>query len=164
MPSLFKRFVLSLLIAVFTFQSVVVRAEAIDDKFSQTNSEMGMVHGKGYGKVLMRILLFGSIPKQGVHYMPEGTDLLFGILYAGGYGDQSKLNGITIRRRKVADLITVDLEDVIADGRDIPKLQDGDIVNVPFNWRKGYQEFQFFTGLITAVSSLIISIVALTSR
>ena len=28
----------------------------------------------------MRILLFGSIPKQGVHYMPEGTDLLWPVI------------------------------------------------------------------------------------
>ncbi len=109
----------------------------------------------------MRILLFGSIPTQGVHYMPEGTDLLFGILYAGGYGQESKLNGITIRRRKVSNLMEVDLEDVIAEGKEIPKLQDGDIINVPFNWRRTYQEIAFFSGIITAVSTLIISIVAL---
>lgn len=164
MRSLFKQVLVGVLVGVFAFQSPVARAEAVDDKYTQSNTETGFVHGKNYGKVLMRILMFGSVPKQGVHYMPEGTDLLFGILYAGGYGEQSKLNGISIRRRKVADLIEVDLEDVIADGREIPKLQDGDIVNVPFNWRRSYQEFQFITGLLAAVSTLIISIVALTRR
>jgi hypothetical protein len=161
MLPLTKRLLVCVLILLTTFQSAVLRAEAVDDKFSPTNADTGFVHGKGYGKVLMRILLFGSIPKQGVHYMPEGTDLLFGILYAGGYGEESKLNGITIRRRKVGELMEIDLEDVIASGEEIPKLQDGDIINVPFNWRKTYQEITFFTGLITAVSTLIISIVAL---
>lgn len=156
-----KRCFIGLLVVLLSVQSTVVRAEAVDDKISSAaNNDGAFIHGKG-GKVLMRILIFGAIPKQGVHYMPEGTDLLFGILYAGGYGEESKLNGISIRRRRVAELIQVDLEDVIADGNEIPRLQDGDIVNVPFNWRKTYQDFTFFTGLITAVSSLIISIVAL---
>ncbi len=161
MRHLTKRLLVGLLIFSFSFSSSVARAEAVDDKISSAlNNDGAFIHGKG-GKVLMRILLFGSVPKQGVHYMPEGTDLLFGILYAGGYGEESKLNGISIRRRRVAELITVDLEDVIADGKEIPKLQDGDIVNVPFNWRKTYQDFQFFATLITAISTLIISIVAL---
>ncbi|RAV23900.1 hypothetical protein DQE84_18485, partial [Staphylococcus warneri] len=81
-------------------------------------------------------LIFGSVPVQGIHYMPEGTDLLFAILYAGGYGEMSSLNGITIRRRNQRALIEVDLEDLIEDGRPIPKLADGDIISVPFNWRK----------------------------
>lgn len=163
MPQSTKRFVSLLLIAVFALQAPIARSEAIDDSLTNTGTsgDTGFIHGKGYGKVLMRILMFGSIPKQGVHYMPEGTDLLFGILYAGGYGEESKLNGITIRRRKVQKLIEIDLEDVIADGQEIPKLQDGDIINVPFNWRKTYQELSFFVSLISAVSSLIISIVAL---
>ncbi len=161
MPQLIKRFVSLLIIAVFALQTPVLHAESIDDKFSGPQGDVGFIHGKGYGKVLMRILIFGAIPHQGVHYMPEGTDLLFGILYAGGYSDETKLNGINIRRRKVAELIEIDLEDVIADGREIPKLQDGDIVSIPFNWRKSYQEISFFVGLISAVSSLIISIVAL---
>ena len=71
--------------------------------------------------------------------MPEGTDLLFAILYAGGYTENSKLNGISIRRRNVKDLIEVDLEDLIEDGKVIPKLLDGDIITIPYNLAPGYR-------------------------
>jgi hypothetical protein len=163
MLRLSKQLLIGTMVILMAYQPAAARAEAIDDKYSSTKDDTGFVHGKGYGKVLMRILIFGSIPKQGVHYMPEGTDLLFGILYAGGYGEESKLNGITIRRRKVGKLMEIDLEDVIAAGDEIPKLQDGDIVNVPFNWRKTYQDVTFITTVLTAVSSLILSVVALTA-
>lgn len=143
--------------------------EAVDDQFTQITPKHSpgsgeFVHGQGYGKILMRVMVFGSVPQQGIHYVPEGTDLLFAILYAGGYGETTKLNGITIRRRNVKDLIEVDLEDLIADGRTIPKLLDGDIVSVPFNWKKDYQEFIFLTSIFTSLTSLVLAVVALTQR
>jgi len=142
-------------------------SEAIDDKFAQISptQQPGVgefVHGQGYGKILIRVLMFGSVPQQGVHYVPEGTDLLFSILYAGGYGDNSKLNGITIRRRGQKDLIEVDLQDAMQDGQAIPKLQDGDVVNVPFNWRRDIQTITLVTGFMAAMTGFTLSLIALT--
>lgn len=105
--------------------------------------------------------MFGAIPQQGVHYVPEGTDLLFSILYAGGYGDNSKLNGISIRRRGQQDLIDVDLQDLMKDGGRIPKLQDGDIVNVPFNWRRDIQTISLITSFMAAMTGFTLSLIAL---
>ena len=120
--------------------SLRLPAESVDDKFTeatpnQTGDAGEYFHGKSYGKILIRVLMFGSVPKQGVHYVPEGTDLLFAILYAGGYGESSKLNGITIRRKNVSSVIRVNLEDLVDDGKPIPKLLDGDAVTVPWSWR-----------------------------
>lgn len=147
----------------------LVFGEAVDDQFTQispkhTPGQGEFVHGQGYGKILIRVTMLGSVPQQAVHYVPEGTDLLFGILYAGGYGETTKLNGITIKRRGVKELMVVDLQDLIEDGKPIPKLLDGDLVNVPFNWKKDYQEFIFLTSIVTSLTSLVLAVVALTKK
>lgn len=141
-------------------------AESVDDEFAQISPQHApgsgeFVHGQGYGKILIRTMVFGAVPQQGVHYVPEGTDLLFALLYAGGYSDQTDLNGITIRRRGLKENIEVDLEELIEEGQPIPKLRDGDVINVPHNWRRDYQEFMFFAGMFTSLSSLVLSIAIL---
>ena len=145
----------------------IARAESVDEEFTHISPKHSpgggeYVHGQGYGKILMRLLMFGSIPQQGIHYVPEGTDLLFAILYGGGYGEATKLTDITIRRKGMPELIHVDLESVIEEGGAIPKLKDGDIINVPYNWRRDYQEFMFFTGIFSSLTGLILSIALLT--
>lgn len=144
----------------------VLRAESVDEEFTHISPKHSpgsgeFVHGQGYGKILMRVLMFGAIPQQGIHYVPEGTDLLFALLYAGGYGDSTKLNGITIRRKNMPELIEIDLENLIEEGASIPKLKDGDIINIPHNWRRDYQEFVFFTGILTSLTSLVVAITLL---
>ena len=148
------------------FTNTVSFAESVEDKFTQIAPSHSpgsgeFVHGQGYGKILIRVLLFGAVPQQGAHYFPEGTDLLFGILYAGGYTDDTKLDEITIRRRGVKDLVEVDLESVIDDGEKVPKLQDGDVVTVPFNWRKDVTTITTITGFITAMTGFTLSLIAL---
>jgi hypothetical protein len=146
-----------------------VFAESVEDEFAQISPQHSpgtgeFVHGQGYGKILIRTMVFGAVPQQGVHYVPEGTDLLFALLYAGGHNDQTDLSGITIRRRGVKEIIEIDLEDLIEEGHSIPRLKDGDIINVPHNWRRDYQEFMFFTGMLTGLSGLVLSIAILSRQ
>ena len=160
---------LSLVLICALLLSSTVRGEAVSDKSSAISPKHvpgagEFVHGQGYGKLLMRVLVFGAIPVQGIHYVPEGTDLIFAIMYAGGYGDFSSLNGITIRRRGVEDQIDVALEDLIEDGEPIPKLTDGDIVTVPFNWKKDLQTILTVTGFIASITGLTVALLALTKK
>jgi hypothetical protein len=156
------------LVLSLLFPPGVLRAESVDDEFTHISPKHSpgsgeFVHGQGYNKILARILMFGAIPQQGIHYVPEGTDLLFAILYAGGYSEVTKLNSINIRRKGMPESIEVNLEQIIEEGGTIPKLRDGDVVNVPYNWRSDYKEFLFFTSIFTSITGLIISI-ALLSR
>ncbi len=153
------------LILIFVVPTNFVRAESLNQEFS-TISPLGggggeYVHGQKEGKLLMRVLMFGAVPTQGIHYMPEGTDVLFAILYAGGYTDDSKLNGITVRRKRVKDLIEIDLEDIIAQGKDVPKLMDGDVLTVPYNWRRDIGTITLITGFISSMTAFTLSIIAL---
>jgi len=161
-----KHLLCHLLCCAMVLTSGAIRAESIDDKFAQISPTQTpgvgeFVHGQGYGKILIRVLVFGSVPQQGVHYVPEGTDLLFSILYAGGYTNTSKLNGITIRRRGQKELIEVDLQDQLEDGDKVPKLQDGDIVSVPYNWRRDIDTISLITGFLAAMTGFTLSLVAL---
>jgi len=150
-----------------TLSTIGIRAESMDDKFTQippnhTPGAGEYVHGTGYGKLLMRVMLMGGVGNQGVHYFPEGTDLMFALVYAGGLTDNTKLNGIKIRRRNVKDLIDVDLEDLIADGEKVPKLMDGDVVNVPYSWRRDMVTLSTFTGFIAGMTGFALAMIALT--
>jgi hypothetical protein len=140
--------------------------ESVDDKLTQITPTQSLgagefIHGQGYGKILIRVMMFGAIPQQGIHYYPEGTDLLFAILYAGGYSETSKLNGIKIRRRGEKERIDIDLQDLIDDGDKIPKLMDGDVVDIPYNWRRDAATFAAVTGFLTAITGFTLSVIAL---
>lgn len=144
-----------------------VRAESLSDNYTNISPALGagggeFIHGQKSGKILMRVLVFGSVGNQGIHYVPEGTDLLFGILYAGGYTDASKLSGITIRRKNVKDVIDVDLEDMIADGKEVPKLIDGDVITVPYNWRRDITTITMITSFVSSMTAFTLSLIALT--
>lgn len=161
-----KKLVTLALVLSLSLSSATLRAESLDDKFTQippnhTPGSGEYVHGTGYGKLLMRVNIYGAIPQQGIHYFPEGTDLMFAISYAGGYTDMTKLNGIKIRRRNVQELINVDLEDLIADGEKVPKLLDGDVISVPYNWRRDMQTITTFTGFISGMTGFVLAMIAL---
>lgn len=162
-----KKFISAFLILSIFFASFPAYPEAMDDKMTNIVPGRSLgggeyVHGAGYGKILMRIMMFGSIGQQGVHYMPEGTDLLFAMLFSGGYTEQSKIDKITIRRRGQVELIKINLEELMETGEKIPKLNDGDIINIPYNWRKDVSTIGLITGFITAMTGFALSLVALT--
>lgn len=161
-----KKLICLTLIGSFLLSSVPARGEALDDRFTEVapgslKGSSEFTHGAGHGKLLMRLLILGAVPQQGVHYVPEGTDLLFAILYAGGYNDETKLSSVTVRRRSMKQLMEVDLEGLIEDGKDIPKLYDGDIINVPFNWRRDIATISLITGFITSMTGFTLAIIAL---
>ena len=166
--NILKKLLIVLAACSLSLHSVTVQAESVDDRFTQItpNHTLGsgeFIHGQGYGKILVRVMMFGAVPTQGIHYVPEGTDLLFAMLYAGGYSDNTKLNGITIRRRGIQELLEIDLEDLIEEGKSIPKLADGDVVNVPFNWRKDYQDFTFFMSVVSSLGVLVSAVLVATA-
>lgn len=144
-----------------------VNADSLNQAFSTTTPGFvggggEFVHGQNSGKILIRVLVFGSVPNQGIHYVPENTDLLFGLLYAGGYQQTSSLNGITIRRRNVKDLMEIDLEDIIEEGKPVPKLLDGDVITIPYNWRRDIDTITLVTGFVSSMTAFTLSIIALT--
>ncbi len=113
------------------------------------------------GKLLIKVMMFGAVPTQGIHYVHEGTDILSAMLYAGGYDDTSKITGITIRRKNHKQLIRVNLEDLIENGDEAPKLMDDDIVTVPFNWRRDISTISLITGFITSITGFTLALIAL---
>lgn len=164
-----KKFVACVVILSFLFSSNKAYCEAVDDNFTQISptESLGIgeyIHGAGYRRLLVRVLMFGAISSQGIHYVPEGTDILFALLYSGGYTDSTKLDGITIRRKNQAELIRIDLEELIEEGLRIPRLQDGDIVSIPFNWRKDITTIGSLSALIGSFAALALSIVTLRSQ
>ena len=165
----FQRQLSLVLISTLLLAPLSVHAESLSDKTSAISPRTvpgsgEFVHGQGYGKLLIRTLWLGSIPAQGIHYVPEGTDLVFALMYAGGVSELSNLGEITIRRRGHEELISVDLEELIEEGKPVPKMVDGDVITVPFNWRKDMQTILTITSFITSITGLTLSLIALTKK
>lgn len=167
MPSL-KSFFVSLVVATLIFP-FPVRANNGQEQLGYTHISPGRagggsgeyVHGANHGKLLIRVLMLGALENQGIHYYPEQTNLLDAILYTGGMGETTKLNGITIRRKHVEDRIEIDLEDLIEDGDPIPTLEDGDVVTIPWNWRRDIGTITLITGFVSSITAFTLSMIAL---
>ncbi len=164
-----RRFTACVVALSFFFSSNVALCEAVDDNFTQISptETLGVgefIHGVGYRRLLVRVLMFGAVGNQGIHYVPEGTDLLFALLYAGGLAETTKLDGITIRRKGQAELIYIDLEELIEEGHKIPRLMDGDIVSIPFNWRRDITTVGLVTSFVTSMTAFTLTLVALTKK
>lgn len=160
-----NRFISCVVLLSFFVSTQNALCEAVDDTFTQISptETLGVgefIHGTGYRKLLVRVLMFGAISNQGIHYVPEGTDLLFAILYAGGYSEFTKLDTISIRRKNQRELIRIDLEELIEEGIKIPRLMDGDIVSIPYNWRKDISTVSLVTQFITSMTTFTLALVA----
>jgi hypothetical protein len=169
MNTLKQLVVLCLVASLMLSGRYAVAIDALDDSFTQISPNNASAyekdeffHGVRHGKILMRVLLLGAIQHPGVHYFAEGTDLLFACTYAGGTTEFSKPSAITIRRRGVKNLIEVDLEELIQEGAPIPKLLDGDLIQVPFNWKRDYATLTFYIGVFTTMTSLMLVILSFT--
>lgn len=147
------------------FPSVTAFAEPNSKKMGyateQSAQDGQFIHPGKPGQLLIRVHMLGSLTQQGIHYFPEGTDILDALLYAGGVMDTTKIDSIQIRRNGVKDIVEMDLTEIIEDGREIPKVNDGDIVNVPFNWRRDISTISLIAGFLTAATGFIVSVIAL---
>jgi hypothetical protein len=52
------------------------------------------------------------------------------------------------------------LEELIEEGKPVPKLLDGDITNIPFNWRRNSQDVAFWVSLGSSIASIALTITA----
>jgi len=111
------------------------------------------------GKLMMRVTLMGAV-SQGIHYFPEDSDLLAALMYVGGYTEEADLDDIAIRRKGQKELIYVDLEALVEDGDPIPKLKDGDIVTVDWNWKKDLELYYTVTSFVTSITAFTLALVA----
>ena len=156
-------------VIIFSWLLTSEKSIANDDLLRDTRitPTQGVIPGEFYhgsvlqGKLLIKILFFGAVPSQGIHYVHEGTDLLSALLYAGGYDDTSKITAITIRRKNHPELIKINLEEVIEDGMEPMKLVDDDVVTVPYNWRKDMATISLITGFITTITSFTTTLIVL---
>ena len=167
-PAMLKRnpLISAIVVCLLIVQTPILRAESVDDPESNISPKHSpgtgeFVHGQGYGKILMRVLMLGAVGSQGVHYVPEGTDLTFALLYSGGILETTKLNGISIRRRGIKEPMHVDLDDDMGDGKPILKLMDGDVINVPYNWRRDTATISLIKGFIGSMVAFVTGITAL---
>lgn len=157
------------LVFLFT-QSVYPEETAPSVRDTRITPTQGVISGEFYhgsiltGKLLIKVLMFGAVPQQGIHYVHEGTDIMSALLYAGGYSEQSKINAITIRRKHSKKLIKIDLEEILEDGLESIKLQDDDIITVPYNWRKDIATISLITGFISSMTGFTLAILAITKK
>ncbi len=156
---LFQTTAITWIISVLLWPHTVAYGESVSQRYSALNptSLMGQgefVHGQEYGKLLIQVTIVGAIGQQGIHHVPEGTDLLFALLYAGGATPTTDLTNIVIRRRHQSNLLKVNLDESINEGNVIPVLRDGDIVKVSYSWKQDISTVMMVTSLLSVLSAL----------
>jgi len=90
--------------------------------------------GLGSGAVLMRVDLWGSVQKTGVHHIPPRTSLITLLSYAGGPLTTAETDNITIRRTVDGKPVNikVNLDTILSTaGAPSPVLEPNDVVVVP---------------------------------
>jgi hypothetical protein len=113
---------------------------AADSGIALSKELLGQNKGSEYisgdypGAVMMKINLWGSVQKPGIHYVPAKTDLMTLLSYGGGPMEKARLDDVFIKRISGGKetVIDVDVEDLLSStaGKTIT-LEANDIVVIP---------------------------------
>ena len=128
-----KFFSILTLVSFFLSQS----AYAADTGIVLSKELLGQGKGAEYisgdypGAVMMKINLWGSVQRPGIHYVPAKTDLITLLSYSGGPTERAILDEVLIKRNTGGKdaVFEVDVEDILTSskGKTIP-LEANDIV------------------------------------
>ncbi len=92
------------------------------------------ISGDYPGAVMMKINLWGSVQRPGIHYVPAKTDIVTLLSYSGGPTEKAILDEVLIKRNigGKESVFEVDVDDILtsAKGKNIP-LEANDIVIIP---------------------------------
>lgn len=107
---------------------------ALSKDVAGNNKGNEYVSGDYPGAVMMKINLWGSVQKPGIHYVPAKTDLITLLSYAGGPTEKARSDDVIIKRTIAGKqtVIPVDVEDLISSTKKTsPALEANDIIMVP---------------------------------
>jgi hypothetical protein len=142
---------------------------AISKDLANVKAGLGseFISGDYPGAVLMRVNLWGSVGKPGIHFIPTQTDLITLLSYAGGPTDNAKLGGVYIKRwsRGREQVLDVDAEDLLqGTGSKSPMLQANDIIVVPTKKPIISQDMGTLVSFVSSVLSIIAVGIVLTRK
>ncbi len=107
----------------------------------------------------VKVTLLGGVRSQGVYHIPESTDMISLIGYAGGGNEFAKLNDITIKRRKgdSYEVLDVSLKNLATSAGSLPtpRLMNGDVVFVPES--RSTQNLMLGLSIISTVLSIALA-------
>lgn len=111
--------------------------------------------GKGEGKPMITVDLWGGVRSAGVYHIPIDTSLTKLIAYAGGVVQDAKLDEVGVRRQKGKDeyvYMEMDIERLSKQNAQIPILSDKDVITIPISrsW-KDTTQILAVTGSILAI-------------
>lgn len=148
-------------VTIFAFLSNITLAHALDFSIEQELKTLGagseFVSGKGKGGILMKVNLWGAVGKPGVHHIPNKTDILTLLTYAGGPRSNAVLDDVVLKRTfgGKTKVFEFDIEEMVKseDKSIIPVLQPGDIILV--------KEKSNTTGDIAVILGIVSSILSI---
>ncbi len=116
------------------------------------------VSGDYPGAILMKVNLWGPVGKSGIHFVPNQTDLVTLLSYAGGPTDSANLSDVRIKRWSGGQekLITVDVSDLVREtGKESPMLEANDIVVIPTKKPLVSQDTSALIAVISSVLTIV---------
>ena len=133
---LVAKLLLESFVPVATFAEDLTTGLTVSKEMGSTKGGVGseFVSGDYPGAVLMKVNLWGSVGKPGIHYVPTQTDLITLLSYAGGPTENARLNATYIKRwsRGKEIVLNIDTQELLeSTGTKSPILQANDVVVIP---------------------------------
>lgn len=119
------------------------------------------ISGSKPGVVLMKVNLWGSVQKPGIHHIPAKTDLVSLFSYAGGPTELAELDEVIIKRNGAngsEKKISVNVEEILkGSATHNIVLEPNDIIVVPTHKPMISQDTTGFVGLMATLATMLLT-------
>ena len=160
-----KKLILTVVFYWSVFQLFNLVWAQIDTSYSQNSNNSSYQYYLEPGtenRLMMKVNVWGEVKKPGTQYVPDKTDLVSVISFAGGPTENAKLSKIKLVRNFPQEqrTLVINLKDYLKNGEseEIPMIKPGDTIIVPkssfFSFSR-YVSFLYNVAFIASVVALI---------
>jgi len=156
----FNKILISVLVFYLSFFLILPLSLAQKEEsssFSSSSSEKYYLSLGADNELLMKVNVWGEVKTPGVLDVPDETDLISLLSFAGGPTDKAKLSKVKIIRNHSGKIIEVNIKRYVKNGdyKQIPVVKPGDTVVVPKNSFPGLGKFISFLYNVAVIASVV---------
>lgn len=121
-----------ILILSFSRSAVAAERAGTFEREKQNIQQLSeYIYGDELEQKLMPVFLLGNVHRPGIYHVPQNTSLTTLLSIAGGTGDNSAMDDITIKNERAGKIDKVDFHDLLASSGKSPILKGEDTVFIP---------------------------------
>ena len=109
-------------------------------------------------QLIITVHVWGQVQNPGEYKIKDGSTIVKAFSRAGGYNDYAQLSKVKIIREGEngeKEILKVNMKKYLEGEGDAPKLENGDIIMVPKNLKKGWSSFVTFVSQIAIIFNVV---------